>query len=86
MTDIWKKRRWIRCGGERNRGNGKQGMGWKEGKGKRGMGGGSGGEEKVEGKGRWEWREEKVEGKVKRGLLKTFYFGQLLVFLKNVNR
>jgi len=43
MTDIWKKRRWIRCGGERNRGNGKQGMGGKEGKGKRGMGGGSGG-------------------------------------------
>ena len=51
------------------------------------------------GKGRWEWRgreggrkrkvgvegrEGGVDEKVKRGLLKTFYFGQLLNILKNI--
>jgi len=57
--------------------------GW-EGKREKGNGGWEVGVE-VEEKGRRE-REVGVDGKVKRGLLKTFYFGQLLVFFKNVNR
>jgi hypothetical protein len=57
--------------------------GW-EGKREKGNGGWEVGVE-VEEKGRRE-REVGVDGKVKRGLLKTFYFGQLLVFLENVNR